>query len=266
MTDTQATHGVDTGDLNEPRLIIETGVAARVAGIVGPVLAGLGLRLVRVKHTARDGGTLQIMAERPDGSMTIDDCELVSRAVSPVLDVEDPIASAYRLEISSPGIDRPLVRLTDFDRWSGHELKVEMAVPLDGRKRFRGILLGTEGGLALVRRPDAPAGEDPVSRLPVADIGDARLILTDDLITEALRRAKAAGRALDEMDEDELAEGADIAADDGDAAPAPSKPVKSKPEKPLQPRKLEKPKAGKTKSKPPARKAKGGNAKAKETH
>ncbi|MFG1427556.1 ribosome maturation factor RimP [Roseixanthobacter glucoisosaccharinicivorans] len=262
MTDTQATHGVDTADLNEPRLIIETGVAARVAGIVGPVLTGLGMRLVRVKHTARDGGTLQIMAERPDGSMTIDDCELVSRAISPVLDVEDPIASAYRLEISSPGIDRPLVRLTDFDRWSGHEVKVEMAVPLDGRKRFRGILLGTEGGLALVRRPDAPAGEDPVSRLPVADIGDARLILTDDLITEALRRAKAAGRAMEDADE----ELADSALDDlaDEATEAPAAPVK--PAKPLQPRKLAKPKADKSQSKPSARKAKGGNAKAKETH
>ncbi|MEP9367832.1 ribosome maturation factor RimP [Xanthobacter sp. VNH20] len=261
MTDTQATHGVETADLNEPRLIIETGVAARVAGIVGPVLAGLGMRLVRVKHTARDGGTLQIMAERPDGSMTIDDCEAVSRAVSPVLDVEDPIASAYRLEISSPGIDRPLVRLTDFDRWSGHEVKVEMAVPLDGRKRFRGILLGTEGGLALVRRPDAPAGEDPVSRLPVADIGDARLILTEDLITEALRRAKAAGRALEDAEE-ELADGAldDLAAEAAEAS-APAKAAK-----PLQPRKLAKPKADKTQSKLPARKAKGGNAKAKETH
>jgi ribosome maturation factor RimP len=262
MTDTQATHGVDTADLNEPRLIIETGVAARVAGIVGPVLTGLGMRLVRVKHTARDGGTLQIMAERPDGSMTIDDCEAVSRAISPVLDVEDPIASAYRLEISSPGIDRPLVRLTDFDRWSGHELKVEMAVPLDGRKRFRGILRGTEGGLALVRRPDAPAGEDPVSRLPVADIGDARLILTDDLITEALRRAKAAGRAMEDADE-ELADSAldDLADEATEASTAPVKPAK-----PLQPRKLTKPKADKSQSKPSARKAKGGNAKAKETH
>ncbi|MGU3495237.1 ribosome maturation factor RimP [Xanthobacteraceae bacterium A53D] len=197
---------VDALDPNEPRLITETGVAARVAALIAPVLADLGLRLVRVKITARDGGTCQIMAERPDGSMSIDDCEAASRAISPVLDVEDPIAGAYRLEISSPGIDRPLVRLTDFDRWSGHEVKVDMAVPVNGRKRFRGILLGTKAELAVVRRTDAPKGEEPDVELPVADVGDARLVLTDALITEALRRAKAAG--VDIGDEDEIEDGA----------------------------------------------------------
>ncbi|WP_051357385.1 ribosome maturation factor RimP [Azorhizobium doebereinerae] len=206
---------IDALDPNEPRLIIETGVAARVAAIVAPVLADLNLRLVRVKITARDGGTCQIMAERADGSMTIDDCEAASRAISPVLDVEDPIAGAYRLEISSPGIDRPLVRLSDFDRWAGHELKVEMAVPVDGRKRFRGILIGTKAGSAVLKRTDAPKGEEPEVELPVADVGEAKLVLTDALITEALRRAKAAERGLGEDDaaEDDFEDD-----DDGKAA------------------------------------------------
>ncbi|GGF79906.1 hypothetical protein GCM10007301_45040 [Azorhizobium oxalatiphilum] len=214
---------VDAQDPNEPRLITETGVAARVAAIVGPVLADLNLRLVRVKITARDGGTCQIMAERPDGSMTIDDCEAASRAISPVLDVEDPIAGAYRLEMSSPGIDRPLVRLTDFDRWAGHEVKVDMAVPLNGRKRFRGILLGTKAELAILRRTDAPKGEEPDVELPVADVGEAKLVLTDALITEALRRAKAAGTDIgdeEEIDEDGLDEAADDAKAAQDAANA----------------------------------------------
>ncbi|MEP9354215.1 ribosome maturation factor RimP [Xanthobacter sp. KR7-65] len=198
MTETKAV----LDDPNEPRLITETGVAARVAAIASGVLAGLGYRLVRVKVTNRDGGTVQIMAERPDGTMSIDDCEAASRALSPVLDVEDPISSAYRLEMSSPGIDRPLVRLSDFVRWAGHEVKVEMAVPVDGRKRFRGLLVGAEGDEAVVRRLDARADEEPTVRLPLSDIHDARLVLTDALIREALRAAKAAGQDVDdEIDE-----------------------------------------------------------------
>lgn len=190
------------GAPDEPRLITETGVAARIAALVEPVLADLGYRLVRVKVSSRDGGTLQIMAERPDGTMSIDDCEAASRALSPVLDVEDPISSAYRLELSSPGIDRPLVRLSDFERWAGHEVRVDMAVPVSGRKRFRGVLVGATGGEAQVKRLDAPGGEDPLAALPVRDIGEAKLVLTDALITEALRQAKAAERGLAEDDED----------------------------------------------------------------
>src|SRR5262249_17288477 len=113
---------------SEPRLIVEPGLAARVARIAEPVLAGLGFRLVRVRISGLSGCTVQVMAERPDGTMTIEDCETVSRALSPVLDVEDPIDRAYRLEISSPGIDRPLVRRSDFERYAGHVVKVEMAV------------------------------------------------------------------------------------------------------------------------------------------
>ncbi|MFG1380583.1 ribosome maturation factor RimP [Xanthobacter versatilis] len=214
MTEIQAV----LDDPNEPRLITETGVAARVAAIASGVLGALGYRLVRVKVTNRDGGTLQIMAERPDGTMSIDDCEAASRALSPVLDVEDPISSAYRLEMSSPGIDRPLVRQSDFVRWAGHEVKVEMARPVDGRKRFRGILIGAEDGIAVVRRLDAPATEEPTVRLPVADIHDAKLMLTDALIREALRAAKAAGQAIDEEAEAFLdgEDGDDTGVDAGD--------------------------------------------------
>ena len=122
------TQAIDTVAANcERRLIVEQGIAARVAAIAEPVLAGIGYRLVRVKVSGLDGCTVQIMAERPDGTMTIEDCEAISRALSPVLDVADPIERAYRLEVSSPGLDRPLVRRSDFERFAGHELKVEMA-------------------------------------------------------------------------------------------------------------------------------------------
>ena len=138
----QTATGIDSGigSLAEPRIVRETGIDARVAAIVEPVVNDLGYRLVRVHLSGRDGLTLQIMAERPDGDMTVSDCETVSEAVSPALDVEDPIDKAYNLEISSPGIDRPLVRRSDFARWQGHEAKVEMNVGLDGRRRFRGLL------------------------------------------------------------------------------------------------------------------------------
>src|SRR5262245_60929158 len=146
---------VDSAHAVEPRLIIEQGIAARVAAIAEPVIENLGYRLVRVRLSGLAGCTVQIMAERPDGTMAIDDCEAVSRALSPVLDVADPIDRAYRLEISSPGIDRPLVRRSDFERYAGHAVKVEMALPIEGRRRFKGLLLGAEGDAALVRRDDA---------------------------------------------------------------------------------------------------------------
>src|ERR1700689_1644286 len=145
----------------EPRLTPEPGRAARVAALAEPVLAGLGYRLVRVRISGSAGCTVQIMAERPDGTMAIEDCEAASRALSPVLDVADPIEGAYQLEISSPGIDRPLVRHSDFDRYAGHVAQVEMTVPVDGRRRFRGQLLGTEGDNVRIRRSDAtPDGDD----------------------------------------------------------------------------------------------------------
>ena len=170
-------------------------MAARVAAIAEPVLDGLGYRLVRVRVSGSDGCTVQIMAERPDGTMTIEDCEAASRALSPVLDVADPIERAYRLEISSPGIDRPLVRRSDFERYAGHEAKIEMAVPLDGRKRFRGMLLGVEGEAARLRRDDAADGEAAEVLLPIDDMAEARLVLTDALVAESLRRGKAARSA-----------------------------------------------------------------------
>jgi ribosome maturation factor RimP len=175
----------------DKRLITESGVAARVAAIVEPVVEDLGFNLVRVKVTSANGCTVQIMAERPDGTMAVTDCEAVSRAVSPVLDLEDPIPQAYHLEVSSPGIDRPLVRASDFERWSGYEAKIEMAVPVAGRKRFRGFVRGVESGVALVELPDVKDGEERVVRLPLTDLGEARLVLTDALIRESLRRGTA---------------------------------------------------------------------------
>lgn len=189
MNDTQ-------NDTHEPRLIADTGVAARVAAIAEPVLEGLGLRLVRVRVSGAEGCTVQIMAERPDGSMSIEDCEDISRALSPVLDVADPIEKAYRLEISSPGLDRPLVRKSDFDRYAGNVVRIEMEVPVGGRKRFRGMLNGTQGESARLTRDDTAEGEEANILLPIADMNDAKLVLTDNLVTQALRKEKAAEREM----------------------------------------------------------------------
>jgi ribosome maturation factor RimP len=187
-----------TSFADEPRLITEPGRAARVAALAEPVLAGLGYRLVRVRISGAAGCTVQIMAERPDGTMAIEDCEAASRALSPVLDVADPIEGAYQLEISSPGIDRPLVRHSDFDRYAGHVAHVEMTVPVDGRRRFRGQLLGTEGDAARIRRGDATDGADDLLRID--DMMEAKLVLTDALISESLRRSKLGNRETREPD------------------------------------------------------------------
>lgn len=175
----------------DPRVITESGVAARVATIIEPVVEGLGYRLVRVRVTGQNGCTVQIMAERDDGTMDVDACEAISRATSPVLDVDDPIGKAYYLEVSSPGIDRPLVRASDFERWSGHEAKIETQAPVLGRKRFRGFLRGVADGAAILERSDAKPDEEARVAVPLAEIGEARLVLTDALITESLRRGKA---------------------------------------------------------------------------
>jgi ribosome maturation factor RimP len=190
-------------DLHERRLITDPGLSARVAAVAEPVLEGMGYRLVRVRVSGLSGCTVQIMAERPDGTMLIEDCEAVSRALSPVLDVADPIDRAYRLEISSPGIDRPLVRRSDFERYAGNLIRVEMEVPIEGRKRFRGMLLGTEGDAARIRRTDASPGESEDALLRIADMADAKLVLTDELITESLRRGKAAERQGELADNDD---------------------------------------------------------------
>src|SRR5262245_30916949 len=178
MTDPTA-GSIDADLLAEPRLIVDPGAAARVSAIAGPVLQGMGYRLVRIKISGEAGTTVQIMAERPDGTMLIDDCEAISRALSPVMDVADPVDRAYRLEISSPGIDRPLVRRSDFGRNAGHLVKIEMAVMHAGRKRFRGTLLGVEGDLAHIRRDDVKSGDVADVLLRIEDIAEARLVLTD---------------------------------------------------------------------------------------
>ena len=178
----------------ECRLIVEPGVAARLAAIAEPVLGALGYRLVRVRITGGDGCTVQIMAEKPDGTMLIEDCESASRALSPVFDETDPMDRAYRLEISSPGIDRPLVRRSDFSRYANNIAKIEMNIAAHGRKRFRGMLLGVEGDCARLRRDDAKPGEPDEVLLPIEDMAEAKLVLTDALITEALRRGKQTER------------------------------------------------------------------------
>jgi ribosome maturation factor RimP len=186
----------ETDLLDEPRLVVEPGAAARVSAVAAPVLHGMGYRLVRIKISGEAGCTVQIMAERPDGSMQIEDCEAISRALSPVLDIADPIDRAYRLEISSPGIDRPLVRRSDFERFTGHLVKIEMAVAHQGRKRFRGSLAGVADSAVRLRRDDVKADEEADVWLTMEDIAEARLVLTDDLVAESMRRGKKAEREL----------------------------------------------------------------------
>lgn len=189
--------------LDEPRLVSETGVAARVAHLAEPVLAQLGFRLVRVKLMQQNGQILQIMAERPDGIMAIDDCEAASQALSPELDVADIVSGEYRLEISSPGVDRPLVRVSDFARAVGHEARVELTHPLEtGRKRFRGIIVGVEGegraAKATIERNDAREDEEKLVTLPLGDLDEAKLMLTEALIRESLRAGKIEQAAQEE--------------------------------------------------------------------
>ncbi|MCP4318409.1 MAG: ribosome maturation factor RimP [Hyphomicrobiales bacterium] len=179
----------------ESRLITETGLDARVAAIVEPALESMDFRLVRVRLSGQNGMTLQIMAERNDGTMTVQDCEALSRALSPVLDVEDPIDSAYHLEMSSPGIDRPMVRKSDFKRWTGHLLKCETSVMVADRKRFRGKITDVNADGFDLHRDQASYGDDPVVHIPFDALSEAKLILTDDLIRDALAADKAAKAA-----------------------------------------------------------------------
>jgi len=171
------------------RFIREAGLAARVADLVEPALLDRGFRLVRVAVSGGEGKTVQVMAERADGTLSIKDCEAISREISPLLDVHDPIAGSYRLEVSSPGIDRPLVRPTDFEDWAGYEAKIELKEPIDGRKRFRGTLEGFEDGEVRIAVDLDQVGRT-VLGLPIGLVGDAKLVMTDALIREALRRAK----------------------------------------------------------------------------
>lgn len=171
------------------RFLTEHGLEAEVAGLVEPTLEDLGFRLVRVQITGGEGRTVQVMAERPDGTISIEDCEAISRQISPLLDVHDVVDGAYRLEVSSPGIDRPLVRPSDFEAWAGNEAKVELKELVDGRKRYRGTLEGFADGEVRMEVELGDAGSAVVG-FPVGLIASAKLVLTDQLVREALARAK----------------------------------------------------------------------------
>ena len=183
-------------------LIAKTAIDKRLAGILTPMIEGLGFELVRIRLMSGKTQTLQIMAERPDGSISVDDCGEISAAVSALMDVEDPIEDNYALEVSIPGIDRPLTRLKDFDTWAGYEAKLETTEMIDGRRRFKGELAGIEGDEVLVNL-DTDGGDPITIGLQFDWLSDAKLVLTDDLITEMLRQRKAAG-VVDETQFDEI--------------------------------------------------------------
>jgi ribosome maturation factor RimP len=176
-------------------LVAKTPMDRRLAGIVAPTVEGMGFRLVRLRLMGGKRITLQIMAERADGSMEVEDCVRLSRAISAVLDVEDPIDREFTLEVSSPGIDRPLTRIEDFDRWEGYEARIETVEMIDGRKRFKGILAGTEGGEVLIEVEEGTIG------LAFDWLADAKLVLTDELVRESLKARK---HAFDETAFDEI--------------------------------------------------------------
>jgi ribosome maturation factor RimP len=178
-------------------LIARASIDRRIAEIVSPVIEDLGFELVRIRLMGGNTKTLQIMAERPEGGIEVDDCAAISTAVSATLDVADPLEDAYTLEVSSPGIDRPLTRLKDFDTWAGYEAKIETFEMIDGRRRFKGELQGTEGDEVLIEIPEGIIG------LKFEWLSDAKLVLTDDLIREMLRQRKAAG-IVDETQFDEI--------------------------------------------------------------
>ncbi len=176
----------------DKRLARETGIAAHIAKIAEPVIEDLGYRLVRVRVSGKGNEEVQIMAEKPDGSMTIEGCEAISRGLSPVLDVEDPVPGKYRLEISSPGIDRPLVRPSDFDNWAGHVAKIELNQPIDGRRRFRGKLEGfSDGEVRIFIKPADGAGDDILVGLQFDMLASAKLVMTDELFNASRTANKA---------------------------------------------------------------------------
>ena len=179
----------------EKRYISETGQEAKIAAVIEATTEDLGYQLVRVRISSREGCTVQIMAERPNGEMNVEDCAILSRALSALFDVEDPISGHYHLEVSSPGIDRPLVRAKDFADWIGYEAKLETRYMIEGRKRYRGrIMQADETGVTL-RLVDAPQEQNEF-HCAYEDLNEAKLMTTDDLITTALRRAKAQKAAI----------------------------------------------------------------------
>ena len=184
-------------------LIAKTAIDRRMAEILTPLIEDMGFEVVRIRLMGGKSNTLQIMVERPNGGIEVDECALVSTAVSAVLDVEDPLEDPYALEVSSPGIDRPLTRLKDFENWEGYEARVETTEMIDGRRRFRGLLAGVEGDEVLVNIEEG--GETITVGLHFDWLSDAKLILTDELIRDMLRARKAAG-IIDETQFDEIEE------------------------------------------------------------
>lgn len=184
-------------------LIAKTAIDRRLASIVGPTIEGLGFELVRIRLQGGKTRILQIMADRPDGGIEVDDCAKISTAVSAVLDVEDPIEDNYVLEVSSPGIDRPLTRLKDFEMWKGWEARIETSELIDGRRRFKGALAGVEDDEVLIEIEEG--GEEITIGLKFDWLSDAKLILTEELIAEMLRQKKASGN-FDESQFDEIEE------------------------------------------------------------
>ena len=197
-------------------LIAKTAIDRRLADIIAPVIEGLGFELVRIRLMGGKTRTLQIMVDRPDGGIEVDECATCSTAISAVLDVEDPIEDNYILEVSSPGIDRPLTRLKDFDMWVDYEARLETTELIDGRRRFKGGLMGVEGEEVLIEIEEG--GQDVTIGLQFDWLSDAKLILTDELIAEMLRQKKEAGVEIDNLDESIFDEVQTEDGDDTDAA------------------------------------------------
>ena len=195
-------------------LIAKTAIDRRLAEIVAPAIEGLGFELVRIRLMGGKTRTLQIMADRPEGGIIVEDCAKISTAVSVALDVEDPVEDQYILEVSSPGIDRPLTRLKDFEMWKGYEARIETTELIDGRRRFKGLLQGVEGEEVLIELEEGP--EAVTIGLQFEWLSDAKLVLTDDLIAEMLKQRKASG-SFDEADFDEI----ETSEGDGDEAVTP---------------------------------------------
>lgn len=172
----------------DTHLIAAAGQPRRIFDMVRAPADAAGFEIVRVRYGLHDGHTLQIMAERPDGTMTVNGCEELSKLVSALLDVEDPIPGEYNLEISSPGVDRPLTRPKDFERWAGFEAKLELGEPIGGRKRFRGLLHGFEDGEVLIEHEVEGFAEKQVIGLPFRQVSEAKLVMSDDLLRESLKR------------------------------------------------------------------------------
>jgi len=200
-------------DLNK-RLVHETGAALTIAQLAEPVLEDFGFALVRVRFLGKGNSQVQIMAERPDGTLTIDDCVTISRALSPVMDVEDPISSKYNLEVSSPGIDRPLVRPKDFERWAGYDAKVELREPLADRRRFKGKLEGYfDGEVRMFVKSQDGAKDDILIGLPFNKISDAKLIMTDELFEKTRKKNAEAVATSKSNENDSFGDGSEIDTD-----------------------------------------------------